>query len=603
MKESKNQKAEFEEKLAAKMYTDPKSFFRYSKSLSTCRENIGQLSNADGCLINNCEMKCELLNEYFSSVFTEDNHVQPSLNRSNICIPPLNVDETKVFDAVSLLKSNSAAGPDGVPSQFIKATAKILTPVLTILFNRCLDESFVPQIWKQAFVTPLFKKGSKTKLENYRPISLTCHLCKIFERLLCQHIGQYLHTYDKFETVQHGFRKGFSTVSNLIDFYDCVFLELDDGIPMDVIYYDLSKAFDKVSHSKLNIKLISEGIVGPIGKWITEWLSDRVQAVVLEGKHSDWRRVSSGVPQGSVLAPLLFTVYIKSFADSLCEKIGKFADDTKTGSKIHSVADRFKMQEGINLAVNWSLDWQIPLNFDKVTLMHFGNSNPWFEYTIDGRPLVPSTHTKDLGVVIDDDLSFARHTEEIVKECNSLMYQLNRTITSRNSKVYLSLFLSLIRPRLEYGLPFWEPLFKKDKIALENIQRKITKKITGLSKLSYGERLRFLSLPSLAWRRQRMGLVYMFKIIRQIDTRLENRFFQLRNIALNNAMETRGSGHRLLVGNAHYNAVRQSFRFRLINLWNSLPDNIVGASSVHLFRLRLDEYVEAQPTLKYFFED
>ena len=479
---------------------------------------------------------------------------------------------------------------------------RILAPVLEILFNRNLNETFVPAVWKKALITPLFKKGSKLQKENYRPISLTCHLSKIMERVLKNHIFTYLQTYNKFEQEQHGFCQGLSTVTNLVEFYDFVFQQIDTGIPVDVIYYDLSKAFDKVSHQKLKVKLVSEGITGPIGNWVIEWLNDRRQSVVLDDQHSEWSLVTSGVPQGSVLAPLLFSLFIKGFAKHDECKIGKFADDTKTGSPANDVMDHYRIQAGIDEAANWCAQWQIPINLDKVAVMHFGNSNAWIQYHIMGRLLKEDVETRDLGIIIDNNLNFTKHSEQIVKDCNSLLYLINRTITSRNQRVYLQLYLTLLRPKLEYGVPFWEPLFKKDVLALESIQRKVTKKVHGLSSLKYEDRLKLLKLPTLVWRRKRIGLMYMFKVIRQQNIALQNSFFELRRDSRPNAMLTRGNDYKLVLSRVHYNAVCNSFRHRLIKLWNSLPSDIVNANSLFQFKVRLDNYEETKPELVYLLE-
>jgi len=370
-------------------------------------------------------------------------------------------------------------------------------------------------------------------------------------------------------------------------------------MPVDVIYYDLSKAFDKVSHPKLKCRLCSEGIVGPIGEWVLEWLNGRQQSVVLDDQLSKWAPVTSGVPQGSVLAPLLFTLFIKGFANCDIGKIGKFADDTKTGSQADTAVDHNRIQCGINGAAEWCAKWQIPINLDKVAVVHFGNTNPWRQYHILEEPLKEFISIKDLGIIIDDKFTFTAHIEQLVKDCNSLMYLLNRTITSRSRKVYLQLYLTLIRPKLEYGIPFWEPLYKKDTNVVENIQRKCTKNIQGLSSKPYSERLKVLKLPTLAWRRKRSGLIFMFKIIRQTDTALVNSFFELSKDTRFEAMTTRGNIYKVTISGVHYNAVRNSFRFRLVKMWNSLPDDVVTANTLYQFTCRLDRYALTKPELIY----
>jgi len=164
--------------------------------------------------------KCNLLNDYFSNVFTKDDGNAPRIECSQICVPPLVVPESNVFEAISALRAESAAGPDKIPSDFLMRIARSITPVLTVLFNRNISETFVPIVWKMAYVTPIFKKGSKTQPANYRPISLTCHFSKIMERIIKWHLFRYLQTYSKLEDGQHGYCPGLSTVTSLLDFYD-----------------------------------------------------------------------------------------------------------------------------------------------------------------------------------------------------------------------------------------------------------------------------------------------------------------------------------------------------------------------------------------------
>jgi hypothetical protein len=312
-------------------------------------------------------------------------------------------------------------------------------------------------------------------------------------------------------------------------------------------FCDLEKAFDKVEHRKLIGRLAAEGIMGYLADWIHEWLTNRSHAVVINGHQSPWLRVGSGLPQGTVLAPLLFSIFIKGFCDSCHSHSSKFADDTKTASVISGWNDGIIAQRGIDQACAWSHDWQIPINIDKVQLLHFGVNNPWIQYRLECKELQADSCVRDLGVFIDDSFSFTKHCCSIVSKANSLLYLLNRTITSRDKKVYLKLFCSIVRPILEYGVPFWEPLYKKDRIAIENIQRKMTKQISLLRNLAYSERLRILNLHSLWWRRRRNTLIWMFRTINDLVPGIPNTLFQLRN----DAIKTRGTDCKIFVKHIH----------------------------------------------------
>ena len=178
---------------------------------------------------------------------------------------------------------------------------------------------------------PLFKKGSKRKCENYRPISLTSIVCKLLESIVKDEIVKYLDQYNLIKDSQHGFTSGKSCLTNLLDFFETITKDLDEVGSVDLIYLDFAKAFDTVPHKRLLKKVEAHGIIGNVSSWIAKWLSNRRQRVVIEGNYSGWCNVSSGVPQGSVLGPTLFILYINDIDEGIVSKINKFADDCKLG--------------------------------------------------------------------------------------------------------------------------------------------------------------------------------------------------------------------------------------------------------------------------------
>ena len=204
------------------------------------------------------------------------------------------------------------------------------------MFNLSLEEGIVPLEWKEANIIPLFKKGSRNKSENYRPVSLTSVICKLLERLIKDH---FLVKNKLINPSQHGFLKARSCLTNMLCFLEDVTKWLDEGSPVDIIYLDLKKAFDKVPHQRLLLKLKAHGIGNGMINWIEKWLIGRRQRVVVDGEVSNWKAVLSGVPQGSVLGPILFLIYINDLDDDITSKVLKFADDTKVFRKIKSDAD------------------------------------------------------------------------------------------------------------------------------------------------------------------------------------------------------------------------------------------------------------------------
>ena len=246
----------------------------------------------------------------------------------------------------------------------MKEIVDAISVPLAIAFNLSIQDGIVPREWKNANIIPIFKKGSRCKSENYRPVSLTSVICKLLESLLRDHMVEFITRHNLINQTQHGFLKGRSCLTNLLEFMEHISKWADDGSPVDVIYLDFQKAFDKVPHQRLLIKLKSHGMGESVVNWVRDWLSGRKQRVVVEGEESSWRPVISGVPQGSVLGPILFLIYINDLENEIGSNILKFADDTKMFRRVESQEDRHQLQSDLNKLVK-SEKWQMLFNKDK----------------------------------------------------------------------------------------------------------------------------------------------------------------------------------------------------------------------------------------------
>ena len=264
------------------------------------------------------------------------------------------------------------------------------------MFNKILTTGDIPDLWKQANVTPIFKKGNKSQPGNYRPISLISVLCKLFESILRDSIMDFLSTKNILIDTQHGFTSRRSCLTNLIDFFDYITKTVDSGDPVDLIYLDFRKAFDKVPHERLLSKLNTNGIDGYLYKCIRNWLIGRKQRVLINGMKSKWQNVTSGVPQGSVLGPLLFLVYINDIDIGITSRIAKFADDTKIGRNVKDLEGIKQLQKDLDRISAWGKTWMMDFNLDKCKKMHTGNRNIEFGYEMDGKWLASSSNEKDL---------------------------------------------------------------------------------------------------------------------------------------------------------------------------------------------------------------
>jgi len=262
----------------------------------------------------------------------------------------IEIDVDIVIDKLNSVNVNKSQGPHEIHGKLLMELREEIAPSLVDLFKASLETGVVPQDFRDATVVPLHKKGGRDKAENYRPISLTSIVGKFLESVIKDNIVSFLENNNLIRDSQHGFISGRSCLTNLLDFMDEVTRELDIGNSVDVIYLDFAKAFDKVPHKRLLSKLEAHGITGKVLRWIAGWFRDRRQKVSVEGELSEWTEVKSGVPQGSVLGPLLFLVYINDIDENILSKFCKFADDSKVAKVVNNAHDAEILREDLEVA-------------------------------------------------------------------------------------------------------------------------------------------------------------------------------------------------------------------------------------------------------------
>ncbi|KAE8615256.1 hypothetical protein XENTR_v10008456 [Xenopus tropicalis] len=355
---------------------------------------------------------------------------------------------------------------------------------------------------------------------------------------------------------------------------------------VDVIYLDFAKAFDTVPHRRLMIKLRNIGLEHNICNWIENWLKDRVQRVVVNGTFSNWTSVVSGVPQGSVLGPLLFNLFINDLEVGIDSIVSIFADDTKLCKTISSMQDAAALQSDLTKLDNWAANWKMRFNVDKCKVMHFGRNNINANYLLNGSVLGVSLMEKDLGVFVDNKLSNSRQCHSVATKANKVLSCIKKGIDSRDENIILPLYRSLVRPHLEYAVQFWAPVLKKDINELERVQRRATKLVKGMEDLNYEVRLSRLGLFSLEKRRLRGDMITLYKYIRGDYRQLGDVLFSHKN-----NQRTRGHPFRLEERSFHLKQRRWFFTVRAVRLWNALPSDVVMADSVNAFKRGLDEFL------------
>ena len=590
--EIRQSKRSYEQKLACNITNDSKSFYAYVRSKQNVQDKVGPLEDSAGNIISQGFLMAEDLNGYFSSVFTkEDISSLPVADAKfqgakSDYLGPLVVTPELVAKKIKAMKDNKSPGVDGILPKLLMETVDQISIPLARVFNLSLKEGVVPFEWKEANIIPLFKKGSRNKSENYRPVSLTSVICKLLERLIKDHMVDFLVKHKLLNSSQHGFLKARSCLTNMLCFLEEITKWIDVGSPVDIIYLDFQKAFDKVPHQRLLLKLKAHGIGDSITDWIEQWLTDRRQRVVVDGEVSNWKSVLSGVPQGSVLGPILFLIYINDLDDSITSNVLKFADDTKLFRKVNTDGDKQHLQNDLDRLVKWSEKWQMLFNFGKCKCLHTGHGNLNVNYKMGDTVLGTTVKENDLGVTISADMKVSEQCGIAASKGNQILGLIRRNITYKGKKLIIPLYKAIVRPHLEYCIQAWRPYRKKDIDTLERIQRRATKMIPELRDLSYEERLKECGLTTLETRRLRGDQIEVFKILNGYENIDRNMFFSLKKDS-----RTRGHEVKLVKDQCRLDIRKHSFSQRTINEWNKLSTDCVTASSVNMFKNKVDTYL------------
>ena len=474
----KQAKKVFIKKLCKDIKVNPKHFWSYIRSKTALKENVFRIRNERGELTSNDQETAEVFNKSFQSVFViEDrqNVPEPTVNFGGNLLEDIDVNLGTIEKLLKNINVNKAMGPDGLHPRCLNECSKELAMPVRLIVRKSLDTGSVPNIWLIAAVCPIFKKGDKLEPLNYRPVSLTCVLCKICEIVIRQSIVSHMETNELISDSQHGFRERRSTLTNLLVYTEALTEAMDQQIPVDVNYLDCRKAFDTVPHERLLKKLEANGIRGKVLNWIRAFLAGREQYVEIRGSRSRNLNVTSGVPQGSVLGPVLFLIYINDLVDQLECPVLLFADDAKIYKEIVSEESYQAMQRDLERLERWSSQWLLKFNPDKCTTMHLGHRNPKYEYSIDNKNLKETNLEKDLGVHISSDLKPEKHISLIVAKANRMVGLIKRNFGDLDIESCKVLYCSLVRPHLEYAVQCWSPYYRKDINEIEKVQRRMSR--------------------------------------------------------------------------------------------------------------------------------
>ena len=587
-----------------------KPFWNFVKARR--RDNVGVSPlKVNGRLFSNPENKVEILLKQFKSAFSSDNDNPPPNTKATNAPPiqPIKISSQGIAKLLSDLQPHKAPGPDCIPNTVLKPCANNIAPALSLIYQRSLDTGTLPSDWFTANISAAFKKGDRHLAENYRPISLTSMPCKILEHVICRHLLNHLENNKILflTTLNHGFHSGYSCETQLLTTVHDFVTSFENNKQVDVAILDFSKAFDTVPHKKLLHKLHQYGITGPIHSWLQNFLTRRTMRVVVDGCCSDSTSVDSGVPQGTVLGPLLFLCYINNLPDSAVSQVRLFADDCLLYREINTFQDHITLQQDLKNLESWADTWGMRLNATKCYILSINNKSN-FRYSLNNTILKEVPNNPYLGILLSQDLKWSDHIASITKNANSTLGFLRRNLRHCPTSCRRNSYLSLVRSVLEYGSVVWDPYLKKDIDALERVQRRAARFIAGdycsRSTGTVQRLLNKLKLTELQDRRKQLRLILFFKVVEGLVPAIPAdkltkqqkpgrliRSSTDKNFISSNTINSyiRNNDRCFVVHTCRTDQLRNSFFCRTVVEWNHLDNNIVYSASVNSFRTAISQ--------------
>lgn len=572
-----------EDKVAAA--NNPKKFYQFINSNLKLKQGIGDILGPNSRNLSSDNEKAEAFALHFESVYKRppSSSTSPTFPmRSNTNINYILFTEETVFRMLSKLPLRVSTSPDKVPYMFLKKASLGLTSPLFYIYQRILLTGEIPSLWKTAIIRPVYKKGAKNDASNYRPISLTSGISKLFERIVAKNLVSYLLTNKLLSDSQHGFLPRKSTTTSLLSSVSAWQQATNAGSYVSACFIDFSNAFDTVTHSFLLSKLSAYGISGCLLNFLSSFVTDRTQCVMVNDVLSRKYKVPSGVPQGSVLGPILFLLYINDVSDIIPHSVSSnmYADDIK----IYSINNPLVLQEAIDRVHSWSLVWNMNINIKKTVTMAIGRTHPDVYFLLNNNRLDMVDKFKDLGVTYDNFLSFDCHIDSVISRAFSMSNFILKTFVTRNIYTLFRLFTSYVRPLLEFNCEVWNPSQISQIRKIESVQKRFTKRILcriGQTDLSYSRRLTMLNTYPLETRRISAGLCFMYKmIISEVDIDFHD-FFQISH---------RLSQHRhpffIIQQLVRLESHRNSFTNKYVKFWNSFHSDIFLSNKSSSFRFK-----------------
>ena len=548
--------------------------------------------------------KANMLNKYFSSQSIVDDNNKSLPQSETVLHDRLDVFEItpqSVKDVFDCLDVNKSCGPDLMSPRLLKEGSSVLAEPYSLVFTSSVRLGHFPTPWKNGNITALHKKEDRSLPSNNRPISLLCQPGKSLERCVHKELYNYINEHKLLTPFQSGFVPGDSTTFQLLHTYHMFCEAVDSGKEVRVVFCDISKAFDRVWQRGLIHKLRDIGCSDAIIKWFSSYLSNRRQRVVLNGQTSEWTFVKAGVPQGSILGPLLFFIYINDIVNELRASVRLFADDTSLYIVVENPnTAAVTLNNDLNFITNWATDWLVDFNAAKTQsmILTLKRNSPYHPpLYMNGLAITETSSHKHLGLTFTNNCNWNEHINNITAAAWTRLNLLRTLKFKINRHALQKMYISFIRPLLEYSDAVWDNATAESKKQLEAVHNEAARIITGATKLcSINNLLADLGWVTLQARRAKHKLVILYRIINGLAPEYLQTLVP--PIVQNTTSYNLRNSNDLRNVHARTNLFFNSFLPSTIRAWNDLADEIKTAPTVASFKYRLNRNLHKPP--KYF---
>ncbi len=568
----------------------------------TKKRNEVFLADSSGETVVDPDTVSNMFNDFFTNVGKNlsDNIMQPRNKditattnvvtcKSSFFMSPLTSAEVQRH--ILALNHNKSIKSTCPPIKYLKLSAKVISPVVCEIFNKCMDEGVFPKSLKTAEVIPIFKKGDKTLCSNYRPISLLPPLSKVFERHIHNNLTSFIKKNSILHRYQYGFRENHSTEMALAELCDLLASNMEENLITCTIFVDLCKAFDTVNHTILLEKLNSCGIRGLSNKLIASYLTNRTQETTVNNKTSSPKLVNCGVPQGSILGPLLFLLYVNDLPRCSMFDVRLFADDA---CLLLSDANTKQLETKVNTELKQVDDWmkinKLSLNFTKTNYMIFSKKRKKaeLEIKIDNKTIERVSNTKYLGVILNEKLKWNAHIDYVLCKVSKASYVISKARHYVNLATLKMLYYSLVFPFISYCITSWGNTPKSTIEPLCATQRKILRYMTFSDFQEHApplfKKLNFLTINDI--------FKYKLSIL----------FYKMKNnspVDLTEISQVHQHNTRLSASKNFYQEIHKtnigSYRFKnaAVRIWREIPTAIKSLELRH-FKSQLKKHLKNQ---------